>query len=110
MRRDFEQGEGILMPKEPGRVVLLGGSRIPFCRSHTAYADLTNLDMLSAALEDLVEKYRLQGTVVDEVAAGAVVTHSKDWNLAREAVLSTSLSPRTPAVTLQMACGTSFEA
>jgi acetyl-CoA C-acetyltransferase len=98
------------MPKEPGRVALLGGVRIPFCRSHTAYAELTNLDMLSAALEGLVEKYRLQGAVVDEVAAWAVVTHSKDWNLAREAVLSTSLSPRTPAVTLQMACGTSLEA
>ena len=99
-----------MTPKAPGPVAVVGGSRIPFCRSHTAYADLTNLDMLSAALEALVEKYRLQGAVIDEVAAGAVVTHSKDWNLAREAVLSTSLSPRTPAVTLQMACGTSLEA
>jgi acetyl-CoA C-acetyltransferase len=96
--------------KELRRVALVGGARIPFCRSNTAYAELTNLDMLSAAMQAVVDEYRLEGAVVDEVAAGAVVTHSKDWNLAREAVLSTSLSPRTPAFTLQMACGTSLEA
>jgi acetyl-CoA C-acetyltransferase len=98
------------MNKQLRRVALVAGARIPFCRSNTAYADLSNLDMLSAAMQALVDKSRLEGTIVDEVAAGAVVTHSKDWNLAREAVLATSLSPRTPAVTLQMACGTSLEA
>lgn len=92
------------------RVAVIGGSRIPFCRSNTLYADLSNLDMMSAALNGLVDKYKLKGEVIDEVVGGAVVTHSKDFNLAREAVLSTKLSPATPGVTLIQACGTSLQA
>jgi acetyl-CoA C-acetyltransferase len=92
------------------RVVIAGGTRIPFCRSNTAYSDLSNLDMLSDTLQQLSEKFNLAGKKIDEVLAGAVTTHSKDWNLAREAVLSTDLSPATPGITLQMACGTSLQA
>jgi acetyl-CoA C-acetyltransferase len=92
------------------RVAIVGGVRIPFCRSNTSYADVTNLDMLSAALQGLVERYELAGEQIDEVVGGAVTTHSKDWNLAREAVLSTDLSPLTPGITLQQACGTSLQA
>ena len=91
-------------------VAIVGANRIPFCRSNTAYADLTNMDMLSSALQGLVDRCQLDGKVIDEVAAGAVTTHSKDFNLAREAVLSTSLSPLTPGTTLQQACGTSLQA
>ncbi len=92
------------------RVAIVGGSRIPFCRSNTLYANLTNLDMLSAAINGLADKFNLAGLEIDEVGAGAVISHSKDWNLAREAVLSTRLSPLTTAYTLQMACGTSLQA
>ncbi len=92
------------------RVGVLGSLRIPFCRANTAYAELSNLDMLSSAIGALVGRYGLQGERIDEVIAGAVTTHSRDWNLAREAVLSTSLHPSTPAVTLQQACGTSLQA
>ncbi len=92
------------------RVAIIGGARIPFCRSNTAYANLTNLDMLADTLQNLVDRYGLTGKKIDEVIAGAVTTHSRDWNLAREAVLSTSLSPATPGTTLQMACGTSLQA
>ncbi|MBX9682217.1 MAG: acetyl-CoA C-acetyltransferase [Hyphomicrobium sp.] len=92
------------------RVAVLGGSRIPFCRSNTLYADLSNLDMMSAALNGLVDKFSLKGEHIDEVVGGAVVTHSKDFNLAREAVLSTKLAPSTPGVTLIQACGTSLQA
>lgn len=92
------------------RVAIIGGIRIPFCRSNTAYANLSNLDMLSDTLQKLVSKYDLDGRQIDEVVAGAVTTHSKDWNLTREAVLSTTLSPATPGITLQMACGTSLQA
>ncbi|MGQ0456190.1 MAG: acetyl-CoA C-acetyltransferase [Hyphomicrobium sp.] len=92
------------------RVAVLGGSRIPFCRSNTLYADLSNLDMMSAALNGLVDKFGLKGKHIDEVVGGAVVTHSKDFNLAREAVLSTKLAPSTPGVTLIQACGTSLQA
>ena len=91
-------------------VAIVGSVRIPFCRSNTSYADLSNLDMLSTVLQGLGEKYHLQGEVIEEVNAGAVITHSKDWNLAREAVLSTTLSPLTPAITMQQACGTSLQA
>lgn len=92
------------------RVAIVGGSRIPFCRSNTHYANHSNLEMLTAALQGVVDRFGLKGQLIDEVAAGAVISHSKDWNLAREAVLSTTLSPLTPAFTLQMACGTSLQA
>ncbi len=90
------------------RVAVLGGSRIPFCRSHTAYAELSNLDMLTAALGGLVDRFALHGTHIDEVVGGAVVTHAKDWNLAREAVIGSALAPTTPAITMMQACGTSL--
>lgn len=92
------------------RIAVIGGSRIPFCRSNSIYAEKTNLDMLAAALGGLVERFGLDGAQPDEVVAGAVTSHSKDWNLAREALLSTSLSPLTPGITLQQACGTSLQA
>lgn len=92
------------------RIAVIGGVRIPFSRANTAYADETNLDMLSAAIEAVVDRFGLAGVKIDELAAGAVTSHSKDWNLAREALLSTKLSPLTPGTTLQMACGTSLQA
>jgi acetyl-CoA C-acetyltransferase len=92
------------------RVAIVGSTRIPFCRSNTLYADLSNLDMMTTALNGLVDKYRLAGQHIDEVIGGAVVTHSKDWNLAREAVLGTKLAPSTPGITMQQACGTSLQA
>ncbi len=94
----------------PRPVAIVGSTRIPFCRSNTGYTDLSNLDMLSAVLSGLVEKYQLAGEKVGEVNAGAVITHSRDWNLAREALLSSKLSAETPAITMQQACGTSLQA
>jgi len=92
------------------RVAVIGGVRIPFCRSHSAYADLTNLEMLTTVLDGLVERYNLQGAHIDEVTGGAVITHARDWNLAREAVIGTRLAPSTPGTTLMQACGTSIQA
>jgi acetyl-CoA C-acetyltransferase len=91
------------------RVAIVGGSRIPFCRSNTIYADKSNLDMLSAVIDGIVQRFDLDGAQLDEVTAGAVITHSRDFNLAREAVLSSRLSPLTPGITLQQACGTSLQ-
>ncbi len=91
-------------------VAIVGGLRIPFCRANTAYAELSNMKMLSTVLNGMVERYGLEGAQLGEVNAGAVITHSRDWNLAREAVLSTRLSPRTPGLTMQQACGTSLQA
>jgi acetyl-CoA C-acetyltransferase len=92
------------------RVAVIGGTRIPFCRSNTLYADKSNLDMLTAALNGLVDRFALRGKLIDEVIGGAVVTHAKDWNLAREAVIGTALDPKTPATTLMQACGTGLQA
>lgn len=92
------------------RVAIVGGSRIPFCRSNTVYADKSNLDMLSSTIDGVVDRFGLAGQQLDEVMAGAVMTHSRDFNLAREAVLSSKLSPLTPGITLQQACGTSLQA
>jgi acetyl-CoA C-acetyltransferase len=92
------------------RVAVIGGLRIPFCRSNTLYADQSNLDMLVGVLNGLVERYKLAGVHIDEVVGGAVVSHSKDWNLAREAVLGTKLAHSTPGITMQQACGTSLQA
>ena len=91
------------------RVAVIGGVRIPFCRSNTFYADLSNLDMMTGVLNALVDRYNLKGEHIDEVLGGAVVTHSKDWNLAREAVLGTSLAASTPGITMMQACGTSLQ-
>ena len=91
-------------------VAIVGASRIPFCRAGTGYGDLTNQDMLVSALQGLVDKCNLQGEQLDEVVAGAVSHHPRDFNLAREAVLGTTLSPLTPGITLQQACGTSLQA
>ncbi len=98
------------MDKTLRRVAVIGGVRIPFCRSNTFYADQSNLEMLTATLNGLVDKYHLAGVHIDEAVGGAVVSHSKDWNLAREAVLGTKLAPTTPGVTIQQACGTSLQA
>lgn len=92
------------------RVAIVGGVRTPFCRSNTLYADLSNLDLMTAALNGLVERYGLKGQHIDEVVGGAVVNHSKDFNLAREAVLGTKLAPTTPGISMQQACGTSLQA
>ena len=91
------------------RVAVIGGARIPFCRSNTFYADLSNLDLMTGALNALVDRYRLKGQHIDEVVGGAVITHSKDFNLTREAVLGTSLKASTPGITMMQACGTSLQ-
>ena len=92
------------------RIGIVGGVRTPFCRSNTLYADLSNQDLMTSALNGLVDRYRLKGVHIDEVVGGAVVAHSKDFNLTREAVLGTKLAPSTPGITLQQACGTSLQA
>jgi len=96
--------------REPRRVAIVGGSRIPFCRAHTAYGEQSNQDMMTAVLKGLVDKYNLAGEKLGDVSLGAVIKHSRDWNLARECVLSSGLAPETPAFDLQRACGTSLEA
>jgi acetyl-CoA C-acetyltransferase len=98
------------MTRELRRVAVIGGTRIPFCRSNTLYADLSNQDMMTSALNGLVDRFGLKGQHIDEVVGGAVVTHSRDYNLTRESVLGTRLAPSTPGVTLQQACGTSLQA
>jgi len=97
------------MSNQVRRIAVIGGSRIPFCRSNSIYSEKTNLDMLSAVIQGVSDRFGLDGVQLDEVIAGAVTSHSKDWNLAREALLSTSLSPLTPGITLQQACGTSLQ-
>jgi acetyl-CoA C-acetyltransferase len=92
------------------RVAVLGGNRIPFARSGSRYALATNQDMLTAALDGLVARYGLAGQRVGEVVAGAVLKHSRDFNLTREVVLGSRLDPHTPAYDIQQACGTGLEA
>ena len=92
------------------RVAVLGGARIPFARANGAYLEVGNQAMLTAAMAALVDKFRLKNQKVGEVAAGAVIKHSRDWNLARESALGSGLDPTTPAYDLQRACGTSLSA
>ena len=93
----------------PRPIGILGGVRIPFCRNNTAYADVGNLGMSIRTLGALVERFGLHGQRLGEVAMGAVIKHSSDWNLGREAALSSGLAPETPGITLQRACGTSLD-
>src|SRR5438874_2962592 len=97
------------MNSKTRRVAVLGGSRIPFARQNGPYAKASNQDMLTAALNGLVEKYGLQGETLGEVAAGGVLKHSRDFQLTRECVLGSKLAPQTPAYDVQQACGTGLE-
>lgn len=94
----------------PRRVAIIGGSRVPFARSDGPYADASNQDLLGAALTGLVDRFGLHGERIGAFTAGAVLKHSRDFNLARETVLGSALDPRTPAHDLQQACGTGLQA
>jgi acetyl-CoA C-acetyltransferase len=97
------------MRNQPARrVAIVGGLRTPFCRAHGPYAQCSNQDMLTATLAALVAKYDLHGQRLGDVSAGAVIKHSRDYNLTRESVLSSGLAPETPAFDIQRACGTSL--
>ncbi|GAB3085361.1 acetyl-CoA C-acetyltransferase [Nocardioides zeae] len=98
------------MQAQTRRVAVIGGNRIPFARSNTVYSDASNQEMLTAALDGLAERFGLVGEQVGEVVAGAVLKHSRDFNLARESVLGSKLAPTTPATDLQQACGTGLQA
>ena len=92
------------------RVAIIGGNRIPFARSNGAYFTASNTDMFTAALNGLVERFNLQGQRLGEVVAGAVLKHSRDFNMTRECVLNTALAAETPAYDIQQACGTGLQA
>ena len=100
----------MLVGASPRRVAIVGGARIPFARGNGAYAQVGNQEMLIAALRGVVERFGLRGQRMDDVAAGAVMKHSSQWNLARESVLGCGLAAETPGLDLQRACGTSLEA
>lgn len=92
------------------KVAVVGYNRIPFARHNTAYANASNQDMMVAALNGLIDRYKLQGQLLGEVAGGAVIKHTREFNLMRECAMSTSLDPATPACDLQQACDTGLEA
>jgi acetyl-CoA C-acetyltransferase len=100
----------MLVGANPRRVAIIGGVRIPFARGNGSYAQVGNQEMLTATLRGVVERYGLQGQRLDDVAAGAVMKHSSQWNLTRESVLGCGLAAETPGLDLQRACGTSLEA
>lgn len=92
------------------RVAILGGNRVPFARANSSYAQASNQDMLTAALDGLADRFGLAGERLGEVVGGAVLKHSRDYNLVRECVLGSKLSPKTPSYDVQMACGTGMQA
>jgi acetyl-CoA C-acetyltransferase len=98
------------MNNQNRRVAVVGGNRIPFARSNSAYSKASNQDMLTATLDGLVDRYGLEGVQLGEVVGGAVLKHSRDRDLTRESVLGTRLAPETPAYDVQQACGTGLEA
>ena len=95
---------------EMRKIAIVGSARIPFQRAYTGYADESNLTMLGTTLAGLADKFNLKGEAVGEVMGGAVISHSRDFNVAREAALDAGFSPRTPGTNLQIACGTSLQA
>jgi acetyl-CoA C-acetyltransferase len=92
------------------RVAIVGGVRIPYARAYGAYARVGNMEMLTTTLQALVQRHGLAGERLGDVIGGAVIKHSRDYNLVREAVLSSGLHPQTPGLDIQRACGTSLEA
>jgi acetyl-CoA C-acetyltransferase len=105
-----QSSSGRSQPHAARRVAVLGGNRIPFARSDRAYAEASNKDMFTAALGGLVDRFGLSGERLGAVIGGAVLKHSRDFNLMRECVLGSSLSSYTPAFDLQQACGTGLQA
>ncbi len=99
-----------MLNRKTHRTAIVGGARIPFLRAHTNYAKCSNQDMMEAALQALVTKYDLAGSRLGDVSLGAVIKHSRDWNLARESVLGSGLARETPSFDIQRACGTSLSA
>lgn len=95
--------------KQTRKVAIVGGKRIPFVRSFTSYRRTTNQEMLTEVVNSLAKTYNLQGKLLGDVAFGAVMHNSTDWNLSREVVLGTTLNPHTPAYNVQRACGTGLE-
>ncbi len=100
----------MLVGSQPRRVAVIGGARIPFARAHGAFASVGNQEMLTASLKAVVDKYGLKGLRLGDVVAGAVMKHSSQWALTRESLLDSGLSPETPGLDVQRACGTSLEA
>src|SRR5258707_8434928 len=96
--------------KSSRRVAILGGNRMPFARSDGAYANASNQDMFTGALGGLIDRFNLDGEKLGAVIGGAVLKHSRDFNLMRECVLGSALSPYTPAFDIQQACGTGLQA
>src|ERR1700742_897435 len=94
----------------PRRATILGGNRIPFARSNGPYAQASNQDMLTSALDGLIARFGLGGETVDEVVAGAVLKHARDFNLVREVVMGSALDDATPAFDVQQACDTGIQA
>ena len=99
----------MLVGSEVRRVAIVGGARIPFARAHGAYANVGNQDMLTAVFKGIVDKFGLKGARLGDAGAGAVLKHSKDWDMVRECVIGSGLSLETPGFDLQRACGTSLE-
>jgi acetyl-CoA C-acetyltransferase len=100
----------MLIQSAARRVAIVGGTRIPFARSYGAYAGQGNQELLVAALRALVDRFRLQGQRLGDVIGGAVIKHSRDFNLVRESLMSAGLDPQTPGLDIQRACGTGLEA
>src|SRR5579862_8328489 len=100
----------MLVGSQVRRVAIIGGLRIPFARAYGAYASAGNQDMLTETFRALVQRFKLNGEHLGDVIAGAVIKHSRDYNLVRESVLSSGLAPSTPGLDIQRACGTSLEA
>src|SRR5881227_1938365 len=98
------------MPESPRRAAIIGGNRIPFARSNGPYADASNQDMLTSTIDGLVARFNLQGERAGEVVAGAVLKHSRDFNLTRECVLGSALDHMSPSYDIQQACDTGIEA
>src|SRR5690606_33214350 len=92
------------------KVAIVGGLRVPFARSFGSYMGVSNQEMMTAVLQGIVNKFGLTGQTLGEVACGSVISHSRDWNFARECTLGSGLSAHTPAYTIAQACGTSLEA
>src|ERR671923_1956394 len=110
MNADVWRMDAVPETSLPRRAAILGGNRIPFARSGGPYAEASNQDMLTAALEGLVARFGLQGERLGDVVAGAVLKHSRDFNLTRQCVLGSTLDHATPAHDVQQACDTGLQA
>lgn len=91
-------------------VVIVAATRTPIGSFHGALAPLPAVELGACVIRALLEKTTLPADAIDEVIFGQVLTAGCGQNPARQTALRAGLPVTTPAVTLNLVCGSGLKA